>query len=78
MGLPRHRFHIEPERRDPILSGEGVDCIMQIELQLVPKGYHVGDRKAAPLHGEVETHVRRHGDNGHAFLDPSAALLVGP
>ena len=51
---------------------------MEIELQLVPQGHHVGDGKAAPLHGEVETHVRRHGDDGHAFVDPSAALLVGP
>ncbi len=73
-----HRFHKEPQRRDPILSGEGVDRIMEIELQPVPQGYHVGDGQAAPLHGEVETHVRRHGDDGHAFVDPSAALLVGP
>ncbi len=28
----RHRFHKEPKRRDLILSSEGVDRIMEIEL----------------------------------------------
>ena len=34
----RHRFQIEAERRDPILSREGLDGIMEIELQLVAQG----------------------------------------
>ena len=73
-----HRFHIEPKRRDSILPSKGVDRIVEIELQLVPQRDHVSDGKATPLHGEVETHVRRHGDDGHAFVDPFAALLIGP
>jgi len=73
-----HRLHIESERRDPILSSQGVDCILEVELQHVPQRHHVRNRKTTPLHGEVETHVRRHGDDGNAFVDASAALLVGP
>ncbi|MGD8443290.1 MAG: hypothetical protein PVI94_07315 [Desulfobacterales bacterium] len=53
----RHRFQKKAERRDPILSCEGVDGIMEIELQLVPQGYQVGDGKTAPLHGKVETYI---------------------
>ena len=74
----RHCFHVEPQRRDPLLLGKHEDRILEFKLQLVSQRHHVSDRQTASLHGEVECHVGGHQDDGHPFIHPPAALLVGP
>ena len=74
----RHAFDVEPDGRHPFLAGEGADGVVEVELELVAEGQHIGDRQSPPLHGEVERDVGRHRDEGDAGVDPAAALLVGP
>ncbi len=72
------RLQVQADGRDPLLPGEQLDGLVQVELETVAERDHVGDRQATTLHGEVEADVGRGGDDGHASLHALAALLVRP
>ena len=77
-GRVGQRLQVQADGRDPLLTGEELDGVVQVELEAVAERDHVGDGQAAALHREVEADVGRGGDDGDASLDAPAALLVGP
>ncbi len=73
-----HRFEIEPQRRDPFLTRKHEHRVLELELELVPQGHHVGDRQSSSLHRKVEGDVGGCRNDGHTLLHPPSTLLIRP
>ncbi len=71
-------FDVQADGADARVCEQRLHDGLHAVTGLVAHGNQIGQRQAAPLHGQVQADVAALGDDGHPALHPLPAVLVRP